>query len=124
MSDQKRVVTLALDSYGGIFVKDAPEDIVLVLLNYDEGERAIDGMNIDDPDVTEELDDQGVEVLRDVVVGGYPDGTPITGDEALVRYVITSHGICRPGRYGEMMTDEQKVETDALFERYATKVEV
>ncbi len=124
MTDQKRVVVLPLDSYGGLFVRDAPDDVAIVLLSYSDGEQAIDGANLDDEDMIEDLEDQRIEVRRNVLVGHMGDGTPMHGNEAFRRYIVTGNGMSHPGHYGTHLTPEEQAAEDALFEQYAATVEV
>jgi hypothetical protein len=115
MTDQKRVIVIGVDSYAGILALRVPDDVVIELREYAQGDMAIDGMNLDYPGVIEDLATEGVEVERGVEVGRQGDGTPIMGDQAFVRYLIGRFGMFRPGKPPSEMSPEEVAEAERTY---------
>lgn len=121
MADEKRVIVLGQDDYSGLNVEAGLEDIVVVMRDYAGGRQAIDGLNLDYPGAVEELEKNGLVVMRNVEMGRQGDGTPIMGDDAFYPFVVSRFGLSRPGLYPCEMNDAEKAEMDAIFEQYAKR---
>lgn len=129
MSNEKNVIVLSKDSYGGLMLVEAPDDVVIVIRDYDvpEGIAEDRGGNYMTPEEVEEVliensevGEWGIEVDEDNVL---PDGRlPVFHYQ---KHLLTEDGQYRPSIPIEMYDSfkpENKPELDAMYEKYAKPI--